>query len=235
MLCAEEGGKELMPKCSIVIPTYNKQEYIAETIESLRNQTEKDIEIIVVNDASPDYTSDLLEWYMKQDDRIKYHVLEVNSGNAVVPRNYGNKMAQSEFICVSDHDDLSAPDRIEVSLAFMQNHPEIDCLTTAFENCDVNGKPVQRYVPEDMTKELFESGNFVWFHSSACYRKKDILEFPYRDVQGATDDFIFLTDWISAGKKFKTLPEVLGFCRRLPDGIMQQRRAAQGLAGSWIP
>ncbi len=222
-----------MPKCSFVIPTYCGEAYIAETLESIRNQTIKDIEIIVVNDASPDYTDSLMEWYLKQDDRIKYHLFETNKG-VCEARNYGNQKAESPYIFVSDQDDLSMPNRVEVSLAFMDAHPEIDCITSAFENCDVNGKPVQRYVPEDMTQELLKSGNFVWFHSSACYRKKDILELPYREVAGVTDDWVFLDDWTRAGKKFKTLPEVLAYCRRLPNGVMQQRRAAQGLAPRYI-
>jgi glycosyltransferase involved in cell wall biosynthesis len=234
VLCAEKGGKELMALASIIVPVFSGEAYLAETLESLRNQTVKDIEIIVVNDASPDYTDDLMGWYLSQDKRIKYYIFETNKG-VCEARNYGNQMATAEYLFPNDQDDLSLPDRVEVSLAFMEAHPEIDCITTAFENCDVNAKPVQRYVPEDMTKELFESGNFVWFHSSACYRKKDILEFPYKEMEGCTDDWVFLKTWLSAGKKFKTLPEVLGACRRTPWGVMQQRRAAQGLAGSWIP
>ncbi len=222
-----------MPKCSIICPTYAGESYLAETIESLRNQTEKDIEIIVVNDASPDYTPDLMEWYVKQDSRIKFFHLEENHG-VCYARNYGNEKAEAELLLVSDQDDLSAPNRAEVSLAFMETHPEIDCLTSAYQECDVNGNPMNEITPEDMTKELFERGNFTWFHSSACYRKKDILALPYKEVQGVTDDWGFLDSWTKAGKKFKTLPEVLGRIRRLPGGQMQQRRAAQGLPPSYV-
>jgi glycosyltransferase involved in cell wall biosynthesis len=222
-----------MPKASVVIPVYDGDYIIAETLESLRNQTEKDIEIIVVNDASPDYTPDLMEWYVKQDPRIKFYHLETNHG-VCYARNYGNEKAESEILFVSDQDDLSLPNRVEVSLAFMDAHPEIDCITSAYQECNVEGHPVKEFTPEDMTRELFERGNFTWFHSSACYRKKDILELPYREVQGATDDWVFIQDWLSAGKKFKTLPEVLGLCRRLPGGVMSQRRAVMGLQPNYV-
>lgn len=222
-----------MPKCSIVVPVYDGDYILAETIESLRNQTEKEIEIIVVNDASPDYTPDLMEWYVKQDPRIKFFHLEENHG-VCYARNFGNEKAESPLICVSDQDDISAPNRIEVSIGFMETHPEIDCITSAYLECDVDGNPIKEFTPEDMTREVFDKGGFVWFHSSACYRKKDIIEFPYREVQGFTDDWIFLEDWTKAGKKLKTLPEVLGKCRRLPGSVMQQRRAAMGLQPSYI-
>ncbi len=222
-----------MPKCSIVVPVFDGDSYLSETLESLRNQTEKDIEIIVVNDASPDYTPDLMSWYVKQDPRIKFFHLEQNIG-VCGARNYGNEQAQSEIILVSDQDDLSLPDRVKDSVEFMENHPEVDCLTSWYLECDVDGNPVKEFHPEDMTREVFERGGFVWFHSSACYRKKDILALPYREDKGATDDWIFLDSWTKAGKRFHTLPKVLGLCRRLPGGQMNIRREVQGLAPSYI-
>jgi glycosyltransferase involved in cell wall biosynthesis len=224
---------KMSPLASVVIPAYDSDAYISETLESIRNQTVKDIEIIIINDCSPDYLDDLMCWYVKQDERIKYHLFETNKG-VCEARNYGNQMATSEIIFVSDNDDLSLPNRVEVSLAFMDAHPEIDCITSAYQECNVEGHPVKEFTPEDMTRELFERGNFTWFHSSACYRKKDILELPYREVQGATDDWVFIQDWLSAGKKFKTLPEVLGLCRRLPGGVMSQRRAVMGLQPNYV-
>src|SRR4030042_3938954 len=95
-----------MSKVSFVIPIYDGDSYLAETLELIRNQRMKDIEIIVIDDASPDFTPDLMEWYLKQDERIKYHRFETNSG-VCEARNYGNKMASSELICVCDQDDLS--------------------------------------------------------------------------------------------------------------------------------
>lgn len=222
-----------MPKASIVIPVFEGDAYISETIESIRNQTVKDIEIIIINDCSPDYADDILSWYVKQDDRIKYHLFETNHG-VCYARNYGNERAESDILLVSDQDDLSMPNRVEVSLAFMNAHPEIDCITSAYQECNVEGHPVKEFTPEDMTREVFERGNFTWFHSSACYRKNAILALPYREVQGVTDDWEFLNSWTRAGKKFKTLPEVLGLLRRLPGGQMQQRRAAMGLQPSYV-
>lgn len=223
-----------MPKISFVIPTYDGDSYLAETLESIRYQSLKDIEIIVVDDHSLDFTPELMDWYVSKDDRIKYHRLDVNGG-VCEARNFGNRMAQAELICANDHDDLSTKHRALHSYHFMRRHPEINCLTSSYWELDVDGNPQQRYFPEDMTKEAFDSGDFVWFHSSACYRKEDILKHPYRiGEQGETDDWMLLKDWLEAGMKFKTTIKVMANCRRLPWSQMQFRRQKQGLQPSYI-
>ena len=221
------------PKISFVIPTWNGGSYIAETIESIRNQTLKEIEIIVVDDASPDATWKLMVWYQKQDDRIKYHRLESNGG-VEEARNIGNKLAEADLICVSDHDDLCLPHRALYSYHFMNHYKDIKCLTSSYWELNVDGQPVKQFYPQHMSRDLFESGNFVWFHSSACYWKSDIIEHPYRKGDGKTDDWNFLEDWTKAGMTFYSSNRVLANCRRLPWSQMQFRRASQGLEPSYI-
>lgn len=223
-----------MPKVSFVIPVYDGDSYLAETIESIRNQTMKDIEIIVIDDCSPDFTPELMVWFQKQDPRIKYERLDVNGG-VCEARNFGNRKAESELICVNDQDDLSSPIRAMFSYEYMKRRPQVNCLTSAYRECNVDGIPIKTYVPDNMTRELFESGRMVWFHSSACYRKEDILKLPYRNLNnGETDDYRFLGDWLDAGMRFKTTKKILADCRRTPWSVMQQRRASKGLGGSYI-
>jgi len=224
-----------VPKISFVIPTYNGDAYLAETLESIRNQSLKDIEIIVVDDASPDFTDALMEWYLKKDERIKYYRLETNGG-VEEARNYGNRMTQSELICVNDHDDLSTKHRALYSHSFMNHFRDVKCLTSWYWELDVDGQQVKQwYDVPIMNREIFESQNFVWFHSSACYWKEDILKHPYRKgEQGETDDWIFLDDWTKEGMKFHTTKKILANCRRLPWSQMQFRRQQQGLQPSYI-
>ena len=223
-----------MPKVSFVIPVYDGDAYLAETLESIRNQTEKDIEIVVVSDSSPDFTDDLMNWYEKKDNRIKYHKLEENKG-VCEARNFGNQNATGDIICVSDQDDLSEKWRAAYSYSYLNKHPEIDCITSSYWETNVDGNKVKKWdsIP-DMTKDLFDKGNFVWMHSSCAYRKKDILDLPYRTSDGATDDWVFLDDWTKAGKKFKTVRPVLANCRRLPWGVMSLRRQAHGMGKNYI-
>lgn len=226
-----------MPKVSFVCPIYDGDSYAAETIESMRRQTMKDIEIIVIDDCSPDYTPELMDWYVKTDPRIKYHRFETNQG-VCEARNYGNKMAESEIICVTDQDDLSTHWRAEYAWQFFKKHPEINCLTSSYWELKVDGKKHKKYVPtEVMNYEMLNNyGNetWVWMHSSACYRKEDILKLPYRNKDGQTDDYVFLEDWTQAGMKFATTKVVLANCRRLPWSVMNQRRLVTGNQPSYI-
>ena len=213
----------------------SKKNPTSETIESARNQTLQDIEIVVIDDCSPDYTPDLMDWYVKQDDRIKYFRLSQNVG-VQEARNYGNQKAESELIFVLDHDDLSMPNRALISYKYMKKMKDVDCLTSWYWELDVDGQPIKQiYGIPDMTREIFESGDFVWFHSSACYRKETILKHPYRiGEKGETDDWIFLDDWTKAGMKFKTIKRELANCRRLPWSQMQSRREQMGLQPSYV-
>ncbi len=231
-----------MPKVSFVIPVFDGDSYLAETLETIRNQTMKDIEIIVIDDCSPDFTPELMDYYLKLDDRIKYHRFEENKG-VQEARNFGNKIATAEIICVCDQDDLCKHWRAAFSYYYLQNHPEVDCITSSYWECTVDGVPVEPYKDlPDMTREEFEKGDAPWMHSTAAYRRKDILELPYREDEDTklpnrlppTDDLIFLDDWTKAGKKFKTVRPVLCNQRRTPWSVMQQRRTALGKKPSFI-
>lgn len=222
-----------MPKISFVIPVYDGDSYLAETINSVLSQTEKDIEVVVIDDCSLDFTPELMDWYRKKDERVVYHRFEHNQG-VCAARNYGNQIAKADIICVSDQDDLSLPDRAAFTYKFLTAHPHIACLTSSYFECNVDGVPQQRFDPEHMSREVFERGSFVWMHSSCAYRKEDILALPYRTEEQKTDDWVFLDDWTKAGKKFWTVKKVLANCRRLPMGVMNQRRQIQGLPPSYI-
>jgi succinoglycan biosynthesis protein ExoO len=98
------------PKVSIIIPAYNTSKYIARTIESALTQTEQNIEVIVVDDASTDHTVEVVKGFA--DERLKLLVNERNRGPSYT-RNRGLKEARGEWIGLLDSDDWYAPDRIE--------------------------------------------------------------------------------------------------------------------------
>ena len=108
------------PKVSVIIPTFNRAQYIAAAIESVLNQTYKDFEIIVVDDGSNDNTREVLEAFM---NRIKY-IYKKNAGTASA-RNVGIKNAQGEYIAFLDSDDLFLPKKLEIQVPILDKHPEI--------------------------------------------------------------------------------------------------------------
>jgi len=115
-----------MKKVSVVIPAYNKADLTVKVVESVLNQTYKDIEIIVVDDGSSDNTAKLLEAYA---GRIKY--LYKENGGACSARNIGIKLATGEYIGLLDCDDLYLPQKIELSVEFLEKHPDFGFVHSA--------------------------------------------------------------------------------------------------------
>lgn len=99
---------------SIIVPVYNAGKYLKECIESLINQTYKDIEIICINDGSTDNSLNILEKYAQKDNRIKIYSQE-NKGESET-RNLGLKLAKGKYIMALDADDKCSLDTIETSL-----------------------------------------------------------------------------------------------------------------------
>ncbi len=104
-----------MSTVSIIMPVYNVQEYLDCSIESVLEQTHKDIELIIVNDGSTDNSRVICEEYAAKDNRIKL----IHQENAGLPhaRNVGLSMATGDFICFIDSDDFIKPNMIEALLA----------------------------------------------------------------------------------------------------------------------
>lgn len=92
------------PKISIIIPVYNVEKYLRECLDSCTNQTLKDIEIICIDDCSPDKSIQILEEYQQKDSRIKIFRHEENK-NLGAARNTGLKNATGEYIWFVDSDD----------------------------------------------------------------------------------------------------------------------------------
>ena len=94
-----------MPKVSIIVPVYNVEQYLEKCLDSLVNQTLEDIEIIVINDGSPDHSQDIIDRYAKKYRQIR-SVIKENGGISSV-RNHGIKVASGEYIGFVDGDDYA--------------------------------------------------------------------------------------------------------------------------------
>ncbi|MBD2071195.1 glycosyltransferase [Leptolyngbya sp. FACHB-671] len=130
------------PRVSVIIPAYNCAEYIAETIESVLNQTYSDYEIIVVDDGSTDATREVAKAY---GDRLQY-VYQQNQG-AAAARNRGMRLARGELIAFLDGDDLFSPDKLAVQVAYFDANPSVGMVKTGWQIIDQQGKFVSTVEP----------------------------------------------------------------------------------------
>jgi glycosyltransferase involved in cell wall biosynthesis len=117
-----------LPKVSIVIPVYNVENYLKECLNSLINQTFKDIEIICVNDGSTDNSLNILNEYSQNDNRIK--VFNQSNSGAAISRNNGIKEANGEYLAILDADDIyySTMERDHASNFYYFSRAYFDCL-----------------------------------------------------------------------------------------------------------
>lgn len=120
-----------MTQVSVIIPAYNAETTIQETVESVLNQTFSNFELIIINDASTDSTLEIITSI--QDPRIK--VFSHTNGNAGASRNCGIDRASGSFIAFLDADDIWAPDKLEKQLQALQENPQaavaytwVDCI-----------------------------------------------------------------------------------------------------------
>ena len=124
----------MIPRISVVFPCYNSEKFLAESIESILNQTYTDFELIILNDGSTDRSKEIIHSY--HDNRIIY---VENSCNLRVVKtlNKGLALSKGEFIARMDSDDIAYPDRFQIQIDYLDSHLDVgmvgswmDCFPT---------------------------------------------------------------------------------------------------------
>jgi len=110
------------PKVSVIIPTYSGAKFLGEVIQSVLEQTYSNLELIIVNDASPDHTTDVVKQFV--DPRIKYITFEKNKGVGQA-RYAGLQASDGDVIALLDQDDFYHPEKLNAHVKFLEMHPEI--------------------------------------------------------------------------------------------------------------
>ena len=110
---------ENQPLVSVITPCYNMEQFVADTIQSVRNQTYSHWEMLIVCDASTDRTADILLALAKQDERIKI-TIKANHQGIADARNQAIQQAKGHYLAFLDADDLWHPEKLERQLQFMQ-------------------------------------------------------------------------------------------------------------------
>lgn len=118
---------------SVIIPTYNREKLIIETISSVQSQTYSNIEILVIDDGSSDNTNQVLSSFIKSR-HVKY-IFQENKGLSAA-RNEGIRQSTGEFVAFLDSDDLFLPDKIKSQVKFFNSYPDISIVHCDFEKFD---------------------------------------------------------------------------------------------------
>lgn len=138
---------------SIVVPVYNAERFLPETIGLVQKQTYRDWELILVDDCSSDNGAAIVRQYAKDDTRIRLIQQEVNAG-AARSRNLGISQANGRYLCFLDADDIWTSQKLEKELAYMKEK-KAAFVFTGYEFADAKGEGLGKivHVPETISYE----------------------------------------------------------------------------------
>jgi len=182
----------MTPLVSVILPTHNRAKYIAKAIESVWRQSYKNLELIIVNDASTDATAKLVGSLAKYNPKIIILHNEINLG-IVASLNKGIKAARGKYIARLDDDDVWCDDKkIEKQIDFLEKNPGYCLVGGGVIKVDKNNKEIVRYLlpKEDEYIRKTILINNVFAHTTVLFRK-DI----FQKVGGYDEQFAFIEDW----------------------------------------
>lgn len=214
------------PEISVIVPIYNAEQYLAQTIESIINQSFKNIEIILVNDGATDSSPSICEEYAKKDKRII--VANKPNGGLADARNYGMKQAHGKYYMFIDADDLFEVDSCECMLNEIKKH-DADYVIGNYQIIDDDGKkwPAPAFDQEKYTNMVLDINDHeksFWVMNSTSWNKIYKAEFLkkndiyFKVPSPAEDAYCSWMCYVKA-EKGVYLPNVMYLYRNTPNSL----------------
>jgi glycosyltransferase involved in cell wall biosynthesis len=178
------------PLVSVIIPAYNIESYLSQTIESVIHQSYKNIEIIIVNDGSIDTTEEIIQAYAHIDKRI-IMINQSNKGLSAA-RNAGFKIAQGEYFCIIDADDIMLPEKIATQLTFLEHNASSDVTYSKvyyFSDSTFDIYTRNLATPDSLQvyKKLLQNGNFI--SPNSVFFRRSVF-----DTMGGFDEQLYSSE-----------------------------------------
>ena len=194
------------PLISVIMPVYNGEKFIRETMDSVLNQTYQNFEFIIVNDGSVDSTQQIISSY--DDKRIVPLNLTRNQGVSNA-RNRGTDLSKGEFIAFCDADDLYEPGRLQIQLDFLTSNPVVDVCGSYFMVFE-NGKEIliKHPLADKDIKEHFFTGNCIG-QPSVMGKSSVFRKYKYNPELQASEDYDLWTRMAIGGVVFANVPHPL--------------------------
>ena len=213
---------------SVLMSVYNSEEYLADAIDSILNQTHSDFEFIIVDDGSKDNSLSIIEKYASEDFRIKLIKNSFNKGLAH-SLNSGILFASGSYIARQDADDVSALNRLELQMNYALSHPEVDIIGSNCFIIDIASETVYEDKVYSNSFNFFKkllNKQAIFPHGSAFFNKNKIIEYGMYDIR-----FYYVQDgelWlraISAEASIYVMDESLYHYRITPDTNLKRQPA----------
>ncbi len=206
-----------MPLVSVIIPTYNRPELLRLTLESVHNQTFSDLEVLVVDDGTPNSENEVL---CQEFPKVRYFKIE-NSGGPSKPRNLGIQNSSGKYLAFVDDDDLWLPHKLETQVKILEENLEYGLVHSPCKVIDYQGLETGVIIGRPGTPDVKHGdvklrmiGNWTLMMSSVLIRKKIASQVGYFNTKmpQAGEDAEYWSR-CSFYTKFYYLDEPLAFYR----------------------
>ena len=209
-----------MTKVSVIVPVYNVEEYIAKCLDSLVKQTLKDIEIIVVNDGSPDNSQEIIDKYVKKYKNVKSYIKK--NGGLSDARNYGLKYAKGKYIAFVDSDDYVDKTMMEkmYNTAIDNDLDIVVCDSIELKGNNQILKKSNLHYSDDVVKNYIISPPMAWsrMYKEEIFNKNEFTKGIYYE------DLDFTPSLVNVTKKIGFIEEGLYYYVQRDDSIMRQKK-----------
>ena len=205
---------------SVIIPTYNRVDYIGETLDSVISQTYSNWECIVVDDSSEDHTQELMEFYTDRDKRISFLSLPPDKKGAAACRNYGLKIAKGSFLQFLDSDDILDNNKLVAQLELVKEK-----LTVSFSKWGYfSGSDFHKFKHFQHSYRTFKKpirlfnkfgryNEFLPLHAYLIPVEVAKLAGPWNELLGNNDDAEYMTRILLNSKKLIFVSEAKVYYR----------------------
>lgn len=187
--------KESSPMVTVFIPCYNAGRFISETIDSILAQTYQDFEILIIDDGSTDNSSEILNKYAEEDERIRILKNKRNRGVGYT-RNRGVREAKGKYLAIMDADDISVPFRLEKEVQYLEKHQSVGAVSGCMQVINERGRKIGEplivaYGAREVRARLFFRNVIV--NSASMYRLNIVKShnIKYKDDYHGVEDYMF--------------------------------------------
>ncbi|MCC7304436.1 glycosyltransferase [bacterium] len=200
------------PLVTVSMPAYNTANTLEEAVNSILNQTYKNIEIILTANPSLDNTVEVAKRLASEHSQITVQLLKERM-NPGASRNQGFEVAEGKYIAIMDCDDIAFPDRIKKEVAYLETHPEVYLVGAGSIIIDSKGNKqnevkVQATDPKSIAELLPNSNPFI--NSTLLFRNEG---YRYREKFSTSQDYDILLRFLTDGKVMVNLDEPLVYYR----------------------
>lgn len=208
------NSEKSKPLISIIVPAYNAENFIEQTIRSVQSQTVNSWELLVIDDCSTDHTYQTVKQLAKVDTRIQLLKNEQNSGPSY-SRNRGMDLANGEYVAFLDSDDLWMPEKLEKQIELLERK-NADFVCCSYMIIDEQGNRSKKdvVVPETIDLKLLLKNNLMGC-STVLLTRKATENHRFR-TDFYHEDYVFWLDLLQDGLKACGCTEVLSQWRYMP-------------------